>query len=156
MHHPSNEILIVLTMFHYDIIKVRYVEKSHLLFTNTVSLIYHIERPDVNKDMVEMKEHFDMSNFEPTKPYYEPRFAANKAVLVTMKDEVAGNPIAEFVGLRPKMYSFEAVMINPDGTPQRYDKHREKEIQRAAAERFLHQEYLAQLDNPTVTYALNR
>ena len=72
-----------------------------------------------------------------------------------MKDEVAGNPIAEFVGLRPKMYSFETVKVNPDGTTERYDKHRAKGIQRAAAERFLHQHYLDQLLNPTENYAPN-
>ena len=66
-----------------------------------------------------------------------------------MKDEVAGNLIAVFVGLRPKIYSFEAVKINPDGTTEPYDKHRAKGIHRAAAERFLHQQYLDQLQNPT-------
>ena len=48
-----------------------------------------------------------------------------------MKDEVAGCPIAEFVGLRPKMYSFEAVRTNPDGATERFDKHRVKGIKRA-------------------------
>ena len=96
MHHPSNEIIIVLTRFHYYVIKARYGEKAHLLFTDTDSLMYHIETPDVYKDMVEMKEHFDMSILETTNPYYEPGFAANKAVVGKMKDEVTGNPIAEF------------------------------------------------------------
>ena len=64
--------------------------------------MYHIETPDVDMDIVEMKDHFDLSNFEPTNPYYEPRFAANKAVVGKMKDEVAGNTIAEFVELPPK------------------------------------------------------
>ena len=73
-----------------------------------------------------------------------------------MKDEVAGNPIAEFVGLRPKMYSFEAVKTNPDGTTERFDKHRANWIQRAAAERLLHQLYLDQLHNQTEKYAPNR
>ena len=118
--------------------------------------MYHIETPDVYKDMVEMKEHFDQSNYEPTNPYYEPGFAANKAVVGKMKDELAGNPIAEFVGLRPKTYSFEAMKINPDGTSERYDKHRAKDIQRGAAERFLHQQYLDQSHNPTENYARNR
>ena len=117
---------------------------------------YHIETPDVYNDMVEMKDHFDMSNFETTNPYYEPGFAAKKAVVEKMKDEVAGNPIAEFVRLRPKMYLYEAVKVNPDGTTERYDKHRAKGIQREAAERFLHQQYLDQLHNPTENYALNR
>ena len=65
-------------------------------------MIYDIETPDVYNDRVEMKDHFDMSNIEPSNPYYEPGFAANKAVMGKMKDEVAENPIAEFVGLRPK------------------------------------------------------
>ena len=60
--------------------------------------MYHIETPDVYKDMVEMKDHFDLSNYEPTNPYYEQGFAAHKAVVGKMKDEVAGNPIVEFVG----------------------------------------------------------
>ena len=71
------------------------------------------------------------------------------------KDEVAGCPIAEVVELGSKMYSFEAVRNNPDGTSDRFDKHRE-EIQRAAAENFLHQQYLDQHHNPTDNYALNR
>ena len=76
-----NEIIPVLNRFHYDIIKARYGEKAHLLFTDTDSLMYHIETPDAYKDMVEMKDHFALSNFEPTNPYYEHWFAANKAVL---------------------------------------------------------------------------
>ena len=115
-----------------------------------------MKKPQVYKDLVEMKDHFDLSNLEPTNPYHEPGFTANKAVVGKMKAEVAANPIGEFVGLRPKMYSFDEVKINPDGTTERYDKDPAKGIQRAAAERFLHEKYLAQLPNPTENYALNR
>ena len=103
-----------------------------------------------------MNDHFDMSNFEPTKPYYEPWFAAIKSVVGKMKDEVPRNPLAEFVGLRPKMYSFEAVKIKPDGSTERSDKYRAKGIQRAAAERFLKQQYLDHMHNRTENYVLNR
>ena len=49
--------------FHYNVIKARYGEKAHLHFTNTDSLMYHIETADISQGMFEMKEHFDMSNF---------------------------------------------------------------------------------------------
>ena len=50
--HPLNRIIIVLTRFHNDVIKTRYGEKAHLLFTDPDSLMYHIETPDIYKDMV--------------------------------------------------------------------------------------------------------
>ena len=69
---------------------------------------------------------------------------------------MAGNPNAAFVGPRPKMYSCEAVKNKPDGTTLRYDKQRAKVIQRAAGDRFLHQQCLDQLHKPTENYALTR
>ena len=87
--------------------------------------------------MVESKELYDLSNFKPTNPYYQPDFAANKAVVAKMKDETAGDPIVEFVGLCPKMYSFEGVHITGDGY-ERFEKHCAKGIQRGAAENIYH------------------
>ena len=81
---------------------------------------------------------------------------ANKAVVLKMKVETAGDPILEFIGLRPKMYSFEGVHINADGSRERFEKHRAKGIQRAAAENIYHKKYLLQLKSPTENYALNR
>ena len=34
-----------------------------------------------------------MSNFKSTNSYYQPDFAANKAVLGKIKDETAGDPV---------------------------------------------------------------
>ena len=153
---PFIDVIIVLIRFHNDVIKSLYGVKDHLLFRDTECLMYHIERADSYKDMFQMKEHFDMSHFEATNPYYEPGFAADKAVVGKMKDEVAACQIAEFVRLRLRMYSFDAVRTNPDRTKERLEKQRAKGIQRAAAERFLYQQYLGQLHNPTENNALNR
>ena len=71
--------------------------------------MYEIEKPDLYREMIEMKEHFDLSNFDPSNTYYQPDFGVNKAVVGKRKVEASGNPISEFVGLRPKMYSFEIV-----------------------------------------------
>ena len=92
--------------------KKKYGNKAQLLFTDTDSLMYHVETADIYKDMVESKELYDLSNFKSTNAYYQPDFAANKAVVGKMKDETAGDPMVEFVGLRQKMYSFERVHFN--------------------------------------------
>ena len=148
--------IIVLNRFHYDIIKKRFGEKSHLLFTDTDSLMYEMETPDLYRAIIDMKQHFDLSNINPSKPYYQHYFGANKAVLGKMKCEARGNPISDFVGLRPKMYSFEMVCKKPDGTLETVGKHRAKGIQRSRVARFNHQQYLDQIRNPTENYAINR
>ena len=102
-----------------------------------------------------MKEHFDVSKFEPINPYYEPGIAANNAMVEKMKDEVSANPIAELVGLRLQMYSYEPAKINRDRTTDRFDFDHAKGIQLAAAERFLHQQYFDLLHTHTENYALN-
>ena len=106
--------------FHLHIIKKQYGNKAQIFFPDTEFLMYHVETGDIYKDMVESKELSDLSNFKPTNPYYQPDFVANKVVLGKMKDETAGDHIVEFVGLRPKMYSFEGVHINADGSRERF------------------------------------
>ena len=73
-----------------------------------------------------------------------------------MKDETAGEPILEFVGFRPKMYSY--VKVAAAGTPQEelHEKHRAKGIQSAASKKLNHANFVAQLDNPTENYITNR
>ena len=57
---------------------------------------------DVYKDMTEHANLYDTSNYPQDHPLHS---AANKKILGKMKDECDGRPIAEYVGLRPKMYS---------------------------------------------------
>ena len=142
--------------FHYDVMKAKYGNNARLLFTDTDSLMYEVETDDFYKDMVENAELFDMSNFEQSNKYYKPEFQDNKAVVGLMKDEAAGNPIVEFCGLRPKMYSFKAAKVHADGTVDFFDKHRAKGLQRAAAAKFTHEQYLAQLVHPEENFVLNR
>ena len=73
-----------------------------------------------------------------------------------MKNETAGEPIIEFIGLRPKMYSFEAVKVKPDGSVENFDKHRAKGIQRVVAAGLRHAEYLAQLTMPEESFLVKR
>ena len=66
------------------------------------------------------------------------------------KDEANGAQITEFVGLRPKMYSFLS------NNPTAPEKHVAKGIQQAVAKKLKHQEYLQRLNNPTENRQINR
>ena len=89
--------------FHYNFIKKKYGEKAKLLFTDTDSLTYEIEADDVYCDFWKNKKKFDNSDYPKDSEYFD---AMNKKVIGKMKDEAAGIPITEFVGLRSKMYSY--------------------------------------------------
>ena len=83
--------------FHYNYIKNKYRDKAKLLFTDTDSLTYEIETKDVYKDFWNDKDIFDNSDYLQNSPYFD---KTNKKVIGKFKDETAGVPICEFIGLR--------------------------------------------------------
>ena len=89
--------------FHYDHIKNEYDSKSKLLFADTDGLLYEIKTEDVYVDFSSNKEMFDFINYSTKSKYYDD---SNKLVIGKIKDKTGGVPIKEFVGLKPKMYSF--------------------------------------------------
>ena len=89
--------------FHYNYIKQKYGSKAKLLFTDTDSLTYEIETSDAYQDFWNDKDKFDNSDYPQDSQYFN---ATNKKVIGKFKDEAAGIPITEFVGLRSKMYSY--------------------------------------------------
>ena len=88
--------------FHYNYILPKYGKKAKLLFTDTDSLCYHIETEDVYSDFFRDRELFDNSDYPSDSKFY---FSENKKVIGKFKDETAGVPIREFIGLKSKMYS---------------------------------------------------
>ena len=89
--------------FHYNYIKSQYGDKARLLFTDTDSLTYEIEADDVYQDFWKDKHLFDNSDYPKNSPFFDD---SNKKVIGKFKDEAAGIPIVEFVGLKSKMYSY--------------------------------------------------
>ena len=65
--------------------------------------MYEIKTDDVYRDFSNDKEMFDFSNYSTKSKYYG---NSNKLVVGEMKDETAGVAIKEFVGLKPKIYSY--------------------------------------------------
>ena len=89
--------------FHYSYVKKKYGDKAKLLFTDTDSLAYEIEAEDVYQDFWNDRHLFDNSDYSESSPYFD---KTNKKIIGKFKDEAAGVPITEFIGLQSKMYSY--------------------------------------------------
>ena len=93
--------------FHYNYIRKKYGNKAELLFTDTDSLMFQIYTDDFYKDIKpDILTKFDTSDYPPKHKSGIPT-GVNKKVIGMFKDEVAGKQITRFVGLRPKLYSFD-------------------------------------------------
>jgi hypothetical protein len=125
--------------FHYDKIRSIYGQKAKLLMTDTDSLVYHIETPDVYADLLQDLDAYDTSDYPTNHPAYSKK---NTKALGKMKDEYNGRPIAEFVGLRAKMYSILEA--------NRREKKVAKGISKRVTAKMLHENYVtALLDEQT-------
>ena len=95
---------IIMYRYHYQMKEI-YGDRLKLCFTDTDSLLYEVETDDIYKDMQENLDWYDTSDYPVDHPLHS---NVNKKVLGKMKDEMAGEPIEEFVGLRSKMYSIKS------------------------------------------------
>ena len=109
--------------------------------------MYWVETADLYKEMFADRQHFDFASLEKSSPFYD---GANNKLIGKMKDEANGKPIIEFVGLRPKMYSF---LIEESG--HEIEKHRAKGINKAASRNLKHESYKQQLGAPVENYLPN-
>ena len=124
--------------FHYDYIKLNFEEKAELLFTDTDSLMYQIFSENVYEKLYkDRKQYFDFCEFPKNSPFFDEN---NKRKIGYFKDEAKGQYISEFVGLRPKMYSY--LIKNEKGNEE---KHRAKGIQSAVSKNLRHENYVKEL-----------
>ncbi|GET51323.1 uncharacterized protein LOC114537920 [Rhizophagus irregularis DAOM 181602=DAOM 197198] len=94
--------------FYYDTLKVRYGEKIQLCYTDTDSLLIQIITEDINADLIDMADQFDFSDYpkdHPVRKALGDKTDINMKIPGKFKDKCNGAVIAEFIGLRPKMYS---------------------------------------------------
>ena len=96
---------VLMSDFHYNtIIKNAGRENVNLCFTDTDSLCYNFKNFDIFEFMNANREHFDLSDYPKDHPLY---CADNKKVIGKFKNETSEKLITEFIGLRPKLYSFK-------------------------------------------------
>ena len=94
---------VLMQKFHYDYFNNKYDNKSKLFFTDSDSLMFEIKIENVYNDFGGNKEMFDFSNYSTKSKYHAD---SNKLVIGKMKDKTGGVTTEEFVGLKPKMFSF--------------------------------------------------
>ena len=87
--------------FHYNYV-LKTFNNVKLLFTDTDRLVYEVKNGNVYEQYFKDKHLFDFSGYPEDSIYY---CDINKKVLGKMKDELDGDKIDEFVGLKSKMYS---------------------------------------------------
>ena len=89
--------------FWYGYIKSKYGENVKLLY-NTGNFVVHVKTGDIYKDIADNVEtSFDTTNFELDRPLPK---EINPKVIESMKDELAGEILKEFVGLSVKTDSY--------------------------------------------------
>ena len=81
----------------------KYMNNSILLVTDTDCLMYKIKTEDVYEDFKSNKEIFEFSSHSTKPKYYH---NSTKLVIDKMNNETTSISFKEFVGLKPKIYSF--------------------------------------------------
>ncbi|XP_054284895.1 uncharacterized protein LOC129001575 [Macrosteles quadrilineatus] len=95
--------------FHYTIIKNFFQNKKvKLIYLDTDSFFYLIYTDDIYDDFnhPDLKKYMDMSDYPKDHKCYS---SQNKKKLGCFKDECNGIVIIEFIGLRPKLYTFKTM-----------------------------------------------
>ena len=84
----------------------KYGENIQLLFTDTDSLMYEVCTNDFYQRMWAMMEEFDLASYPKSSQFYDPTIIK---VIGKLEDEASAQSITEFVGLKPKMYSYQTL-----------------------------------------------
>ena len=88
--------------FWYDYMKPKYANNGKLCYMDTDSFIINIKTNDFYKDISnDVENRFDTSNYKVNRPLPTGK---NKKIIGSMKDELGGKIITEFVTLRPKTF----------------------------------------------------
>lgn len=125
---------ITMYAFLYEYLKPKYGENITVAYTDTDSFILAIEVENFYEDMRLNPSKFDTSNYSNSNVYnIKPD---NKKVPGIFKDELGGEPMVEFAGIRSKCYAvrkFSEIAQNEKKTPLKIK--RSKGVKKSVVER---------------------
>ena len=147
----------------YATLKDWFGPRMRMLYTDTDSLILQFFTGDLYRELLDppqIRRLFDFSEIPANHPsHLSSPDDPNKGQVGFFKDETKGNPIIEFVALKPKMYSFKVCECQEFGSnaePRVWDKQVGKGIARATLKRTTHQQYLDMYQEREATKVTNR
>ena len=91
-------------MFYFHYRQMKASMNLELLYSDTDLFIYAIKTKDVYADLQKLTDSYDFSNYPSDHFLFS---NVNKKVVLKFKDEAAGKIIAEFIALKPKLYSLK-------------------------------------------------
>ena len=137
-----------------------------MLYTDTDSFFLQFYVDDLAKEInlrPDLRDAFDFSEIEHThlSLLCGPEEEIHGGEVGYFKDETKGDPIVEFVGLRPKMYSFTVCRANKykeglNNAVEIRNKHVAKGISRSQIKRFTHEDYISMYNGGALQNVVNR
>ena len=95
--------------FHYDFMKKKYGDRTKLCYVDTDGCVHHTKTDDYYEDTApDVPETFDTSCYSKN-CRFPLEIGVNKKIPGMMKDEMGDDVMTEFVGLRPKTYSYKSL-----------------------------------------------
>ena len=93
------------TMQHllYNVVKPRFGGRASVLMSDTDSWVLVAPRATPDQIVQELSDVMDFSNYDPAHPLYD---GSRKSMVGYLKNEVSGDTVTRFAGIRSKTYAF--------------------------------------------------
>ena len=150
----------------YALLKDAFNERVRMLYTDTDSFFLHFFVEDLAKKIISRPHLRDAFNFSEISNGHRSKLGRGNANLHAgevsyFKDETKGNPIVDFIGLRPKMYSFTVCDASEPIPGVNYPidvRHKAvgKGVALSQIKRFKHEDYVRMYNGGALTNVVNR
>ena len=94
----------IMQQLFYKVIKPRFGGRASVLMSDTDSFVLELPCTGPDEAVIKLRDVMDFSNYPPDHPLYDP---SSKNQLGLLKNELPGDIIHEFVGIKSKVYAIK-------------------------------------------------